>query len=694
MRISTYTTTFIVIFTLNIFQTTAQNQNEQQQMGRDYFSKSAGDLHHLTTWGSNIDGSGESPSDFGEGKIFHLANRNDPNEGYFLTGNWTVDGEIRIDPGQYLVVDEHTLSFAEFSGGGMLGTNRRSNLIITGNNGGHLGPLIIEHVRSLTINRKGPGAAFSASPNIHEVLNVVSGEFRTAGSLISNQFYTARVAPVTGSIVGELVVQRFIPARRAWRFLASPVTGSRATVYISWQAGSYLNPPSQWGTHVTGGTRANGFDQDIYRYAGYSLKMYNNPTDSWDPVLNTITAYVGYTPYMIFVRGDRRNTDVRKGANAEPTNTIFYQYGSLRIGDQTIPVNANGFTAVGNPYASPINFATITRNNVANNFYVWDPWMGGVNGVGAWVNVSYNGTGYDVIPTPVSPLSQYIQSGQAFMVRSGNGQPGSLVIKESDKSATPAQNVFRHTENKDEQPLYAPARNTQGLKVRLQKPDSSGYTLLDEVFTSYSREFSNAIDEMDVHKMSNFSENLAIVRKENLLLVERREEIKEADSLQLKLWNTSAGNYSLQFTPIALGDVESVTLEDKYLHSRVIIDPNRVSDWPFEVNTDKISAAADRFRITITKKKALPVTRTSLVRVYPNPVHNSNIYVNFEYIPSGRYNLQLLNSAGQVVYNNHLVLAEGSTRQQLDATQQLPAGVYQLKVTGEGRTHVIKVLKH
>ena len=58
-----------------------------------------------------------------------------------------------------------------------------------------------------------------------------------------------------------------------------------------------------------------------------------------------------------------------------------------------------------NPFASPINFAIHTRSNVQNNFYLWDPKLGGLKGVGGYVLLSYNENGYTVTSAAVSPES-------------------------------------------------------------------------------------------------------------------------------------------------------------------------------------------------------------------------------------------------------------------------------------------------
>ena len=106
-----------------------------------------------------------------------------------------------------------------------------------------------------------------------------------------------------------------------------------------------------------------------------------------------------YTPlkagiaYYLFVYGDRTNTIF----TSNPKNTTISSRGKVLIGDQaystssTIPLTGvtNRFTMLGNPFASPINWATVTRSNISNTFWGWDP---NLNSTGGYVTVSTTGT--------------------------------------------------------------------------------------------------------------------------------------------------------------------------------------------------------------------------------------------------------------------------------------------------------------
>ncbi|MFT3705756.1 MAG: Ig-like domain-containing protein [Agriterribacter sp.] len=667
-----------------------------------YYSKPSGDLHNVLTWGINPDGSGTEPTDFGAGKTFNLANR--PGV-YTMTGNWTVYGTLNNPTGSQLQINGYSLSITTLTGGGTITGSTTSNLTIIGTTGGSPGNLMFtsgagSSLKSFTLNRTGTGATatIGSALSIYDVLNVANGALNTGNkiTLKSTATGTARVAPVGGSITGNVTVERYIPARRAWRMMSAPVTGTQ-TVFQAWQEGATTaspvpNPAPGYGTYVTVGSVANGFDQNILGQSTSSLKTYDNPTDTWKAVSNTNVIKVGNIPYFLFVRGDRSIT--MRGSNVAPTVTTLRATGGLLTGSQTIPVSATGFTAVANPFASPINFASITRNNVQNNFYLWDPKMGGANGVGAYVNISYNGVGYDVTPASVSPESQYIQSGQAFLVQS-TGTAGSLIIKESDKSATPATNVFRQDGKTDgDNNLFAPARNAQGLRVNLQAIDGTEKGVLDEVFASYSSSFSDNIDNMDALKMPNVFENLAIIRNGQNLMVDRRNVLTTSDTLHLKLWNTNTTSYMFEFSPIDLADAVSATLEDAYLHTSTPISLTESSQVFFQCNADKPGANENRFTVIIVNKKPLvgDLLNRASVRAYPNPVTGNTVNLQFENMKSGMYRVDFLNSTGQVIFSKNVQHTGGTINQQINLGRSMPSGIYQVKITGKDSRTVLKIM--
>ncbi|MCY7421507.1 MAG: T9SS type A sorting domain-containing protein [Chitinophagaceae bacterium] len=686
------------IYTVTITQkdgcsvTSDQIETEQTNC-KNYYSKFPGDLHNLSTWGVNEDGSGQQPTDFGEGKIFHLRNLiPDNNVGfvhYKLTGDWAVGGIITLPATTnifpaYLSLNHHTLTLSStieiepggFRIGGLLG-GPNSSLVIKGNVLAFFGVSAFvgqtAELKDLTIEQYA-SATFINPLNIFGTLNIKNGYISSnyPVTLKSTAAGTARVEQYNNNPDFNITVERFIPARRAWRLLCSPLDGPQ-TINQAWQEHN-LDPQPNTGTIITGGSTAMGFDPA--NGANPSILTFDNPTNSWKPIANTNNTQVGFGPYMVFVRGDRT---VPANVNIPPTNTTLRSIGRLIAGDQTFTVNRNGFTAIRNPFASPIDFDLINRTNTRKNFYVWDPKLGGTYGVGAWVLVSYNGTNYTVTPRPVSPESQYIQSGQGFMVQAFDPtKDAHIIIGEYSKASTPSANVFRSA------PISA-LRTT----LQIEESDKSESTL-DEAMVSYGQNFSNTIDDLDAPKPSNFTENLSLLHNGTELMLERRQPTANTDTLFFKMWNMEKKAYQLKFTPENFASLpyRYAGLADKYLKTFTPVSLSEPTNIKFKVDGNAASSNPQRFMVVLSKDKlsnAITSGKGSF-KVLPNPVNGRTIQLQFINQPKGIYAIELVNSLGQIMYRNQVQHPEGNEVIEITFKNNIAKGMYQLHMSGAGTT--------
>ncbi|MBC8644247.1 hypothetical protein H9W95_09880 [Flavobacterium lindanitolerans] len=275
-------------------------------------------------------------------------------------------------------------------------------------------------VQKLILNNAA-GLTLAGTTNLTGVLDVVSGNLAANGNLIlkSTASGSARIAAVTGSITGEVTVERYIPqGKRAFRFLTPGVT---TTNFISnnWQTG----------THITGSdSGANGFDTTLT--GNPSMYVYNNNTASgsgWSAIANTdATNLVAGNGYRILIRGDR-NADLGQSSAANMNAAVtLTAKGTLKTGQvvfdaaTTPAINAtqnattNGYSLIGNPYVSPVDWHSVTKSGVEDVYYAWDPNMGTAAQRGRYVAYSQT-VGSNNLPE--SAVNQYIQPGQAFFVK-------------------------------------------------------------------------------------------------------------------------------------------------------------------------------------------------------------------------------------------------------------------------------------
>jgi len=428
----------------------------------------------------------------------------------------------------------------------------------------------------------------------------------------------------SGNIIsGKVTVERYIPGKRAWRLLTAPITAaSNVKISDSWQEGaarvtsasalpnSATNPNPGYGTHITFGyPAAAGYDQGVN---GNTSIKYLNAT-GWNGVPTATnsgaTANSGIITdqpgYLLFVRGDR-SIQLSQATGAAPVQTVLRVKGNLNIGQQNITLQqgmvsgTSQFRVVGNPFASTINFHKIMQNpaNTAagftDAFYVWDATIGGVNGLGGWVVLSYNSSlgryEKNIAGSAVDSLGN-IESGAAFLI-DYTGSSSALVVRESDKGQAVTTSMFRPTS-----PAIASSLRTSILL----KNSNTVSDLMDGALISFDNAFDDSCTKEDIKKLNNLNENIAVQHGSNFLSIERRKYLNEYDSISFKLSGLRQKNYTLRFEPqnIILPNTAVAFIKDGYVPGKNLIDLNKPFDYNFSVNANAASYNANRFAILV-----------------------------------------------------------------------------------------------
>jgi hypothetical protein len=449
--------------------------------------------------------------------------------------------------------------------------------------------------------------------------------------LVSNATTTAWVGPITevsgvpqATITGKVIVQRYFPSHRRWRFITAPVTtGSAQTINAAWQEGvvstttplSNPNPLPGYGTHITGPSRAAyapglGYDQSPTNGASIA---YVHDTSSWFILPNTnVTKVTDKQGYMIFVRGARDYSISTTSQYITATTATLRTTGTLKTGVQNIPVIA-GANVIGNPYAATINFNTIFNKSATqtalgsatanNTFYLWDPNIASAaniaTGTGGWVVLTSNGSGsYIPVPDPrsISPFNVNgdIQPGAAFIVHAQGS--GVVQIDESDKVSPAVTNNDLY--------LFRPSNAAPVTMLRTTlyatAADTVNY-LADGVLNMFDNSFSNEVDwNKDIQKQANMNEQCAISKGGHLLAVQRRSAANIGDTIFLQLGRLNQRSYRFSFEATNFNRTDiNAYLIDTFMHTstRVALkDSTTNSD--FVVTASSGSAAAGRFAIT------------------------------------------------------------------------------------------------
>jgi len=463
---------------------------------------------------------------------------------------------------------------------------------------------------NLSINKENFGTAVKSKLAVQHVLGVYNGILYPDSNvtLRSDKNLTARVdaIPAGADIKGKAIVERYFPRRRAWRLVTAPLTQT-TSIFDTWQNKGVYEPGVN--TFVTGPnpTGAGGNGLDASPQNNPSMKTWNVNTQSLDPVVNTHAALskgnagqADNTGYFLFVRGDR---DVNNFTLPNCTNTTLSSNGQLQVGTQNFVASSTGggYTLIGNPYASPVDFNAVSRTNLVKRFYIWDPFL---NIVGGYVMLDdLDNDGVFTKSINASAQTNHIQSGQAFFIETQANGAAMLGFQEAAKSAGNNNAVFR--------PSSAGA--LQSIRIMLHLPEPDTVIAADGVLFEGSDLFSKNVDRDDALKFGNINETMSLMRNGYALAAERSGRLTDKDTLFIKMQRSSARRYQLQVTCAGIDDpLLSAWLEDSYLHTKQQVDLHSSSVFEFIIDSNAASAGANRFRIVFQQLTVLPVTLLSV----------------------------------------------------------------------------------
>jgi hypothetical protein len=493
----------------------------------------------------------------------------------------------------------------------------------------------------------------------------VSGNLINNGTILfkSNATATAMFDVFNGTQSGSGVVttERYIPAKRAFRFLSPSVTTS-TSIKLNWQENA--GTTAGLGTHITGvdGT-TNGFDATSTNNP--SLFTFNNSTGVWEAVTSTLTNFTAGTPYRLMVRGDRL---INLSTNTPTaTETVLRATGTLHTGNFSPTLNqaAEGFSFVGNPYQAPVNIKTVldaATNMNTGVVYYWDPTL---NARGGYVtrDLSANNN------TPMSDFNQYLQPGQAVFVKKANtASAASVTITESHKSvANGAAGVFRTT-----------SPNDYGLlRVNLQANTNNQWQTIEGSLALFNDNFSWNVTSEDATKMSNLDEEVSFVQNNTSLAIACVSAPSVTSELPIQLNNLRHSNYQWQF------ELANYQGERPYLYdtqNNTYTEITNGATVPFTATT----AAANRFKIVFQNSTLGIDDFTNGLVVYPNPAKAGDSFY-----------VQGSTAAEVTVYNvlgQHIPVQVKSQGNALQVTpaQTLSQGIYLVTVITEGKTQHVK----
>ena len=585
-------------------------------------------------------------------------------------------------------------SQVSFTDNAALKVSDQSDLILRGN--GSMGDLkfdsstnrVTNKIRYVDVDR-GPGSDVSLGNQLYlkDSIKLEGGTLNSGEKLtfVSNNSKTAQVGEVPasgGTIAGDVIVERFVPkSNRAFRYISSPVNTS-GTINANLQEGATTasvnpDPKPGFGTHITGGIPADGFDATQTGNPSMFEWDESLATPDWVEIPNTDTKTMNVDEaYALMIRGDRSTTLNSNTAVGDPTSLRFT--GTLVDGNQDVATTnlsstSGNYNLVANPYQAIVDAKDLLEkgsSDLNNIIYIYDPTLGSRGGY-ATIDLSDpspSGTPYDNNLSDTN-ANQFILPNQAFFVETidsdndGDFEP-SLTFKEEYKN-TEANFVD----------TFSATNILSEMHINLRRQPAN--VLVDGVTARFDPNHTNAVNNADADEVWNFDEWVALFNSNLYLSIEKRATPVANDSIQIYTGNYQSDSYVWQ---IDISNIDrKAVLVDTYLDTETSLNADNKTNIAFDVDSN-IPASTDPFRFSIRfTDETLSVTDAEETNfsVYPNPVTNSQFTIT-GLANGGNARIQLFDMSGKLLVNKTRSAENTMT---IDIDQSLPTGVYQLQVT-------------
>jgi hypothetical protein len=334
-----------------------------------------------------------------------------------------------------------------------------------------------------------------------------------------------------------------------------------------------------------------------------------------------------------------------------------------------------GYNLVSNPYPHDIDWeaSPVAWPKPAEMANFYTRWVNNGGGAG-YGQYAAGGAWTGVVPQPAN--ARYIPSSQAFWVRldpTGASYTRNWSITEAAKSVP--QGTFVRT-----------ATDVSKLTIQLTKPELDGLYGFQAIvrFSEEGNEGYRFNEDVTAMAGEKFSFHMP-VDGHNVVL-NTLPSVVGTKIVPLSVsYLGETGSYLYKFSDVqTLGTATQVYLHDKFLN--VMVDLRATDSYQFAVGTDAASRDRARFELIFA---AETVTSTGLAGqssglvVYPNP---TEIGGNTKFLLSGfggtRARIIVADASGKVVLEDFATLSANGVVSEYVFKQEVPAGVYSVRVTG------------
>ncbi|MBZ9788311.1 T9SS type A sorting domain-containing protein [Psychroflexus sp. CAK57W] len=566
------------------------------------------------------------------------------------------------------------------------------------------------------------GVTLTDDADLYDVIDIDAGDFTVEnGNFLTFKSSAERTAVVGevngGTLAGCVIVERYIPPKRAFRYIASPVTTTtncgKPTIKDNLQEGQqvldhtkYETTPanSDFGTHVTGTDLGTNLGFDDTQTGNPSMFTYDNQGQAWYSIANTnsLGLTVG-TPYGLMIRGGR---DMNLNINNQMigTETILRFTGELATGNQPakrLTTQGSKYNFIANPYQAQVHLGELLLNNAIDiqkaKVWVYDPTNAGAHG--AYTFLEFESTGQLKSKTPSSSgANEFLQPNQSFFVENkATASNASVTFTELRKKNAKDQSTT--TEVYRVESSSANKKKTSDYKVLIDLYEAETDDLRDGVQVRFGRRYKDDYDASeDAFKFWNSLESLATSLDDgNFLTLDKRHFDASDKVVNLFIWNYRATNYTFKMD-INNPGVHDIYLVDHYLGTKTRLGTKQNS-YSFSVDRSvPASTDAYRFQLNFEKAKQGHNSRKKTlgndefesdgIHLYPNPVKDL-LTINLTQLTGEVSSLNVYDITGKLI--NRLEVSNPNSDIKINM-ENYSSGIYILKIDAKDGSHYQKKL--
>ena len=486
-------------------------------------------------------------------------------------------------------------------------------------------------------------------------ITVASGATLITGGLLtltSDATNTGRIGNSSGSISGNVTVQRYIPgSRRAFRFLAHPFNAAQSMSALTDDIDITGSGGSPFTT--TGSNNPSAFYFDVA--AGDNSTTGNNP--GWTAFTASST-WAQYQAMRVMVRG-AKGEGLTSGAYTPSAVTIDMS-GTVNQGNQTITLtkgSGTNFVLVGNPFQSQINMDAVSGTNIGSSFYIWNANQGTR---GAYTAYSFGSSSFN------------LPAGAAFVTTLSAS--GSVVIEEADKTNNTPGTMLK----------------TTGIanQVELKLEDSTIFW--DRLLLNFNDNAMATVDYPDAAKLYNPDMTFYTLSKDDSMLSIDTRPYVASETIKLGLYAGIKKDFKFTASNVNMPVGTKLYFTDKLLNKTIEVTP--AFEYWFTVDTSAASWGNNRFELNTQGVPTNSITNVNAsklkVKLVPNPA-TDNVTIYYEGAAK-ELNIIVTNMMGVKVATATATNINGNIT---IPTAQLANGIYNVTIYNGSEVMTQKLIK-